>query len=145
MAKNFFSKEQQDRIVESIKIAEKNTSGEIQLHLEETCKAEVLDRAVEVFSTIGMDKTELKNGVLFYLAVKDKKFAIIGDAGIDAVVPADFWNTIKDRMHTQFKEGNFCDGVCEGILKAGEQLKAHFPYQDGDTNELSDDISFGNN
>ena len=145
MAKDFFSKDEQLRIVDSIKMAQANTSGEIQLHLEEHCKGTALERAVEVFEKIGMHKTALKNGVLFYLAVKDKKFAILGDSGINNVVPAHFWDDIKERMHQQFVEGNFCIGVCDGILKAGEQLKAHFPYQTGDFNELSDEISFGNN
>ncbi|TAH25254.1 MAG: TPM domain-containing protein [Cytophagales bacterium] len=143
MAKDFFSKNQQDQIVESIKIAERNTSGEIQLHVEEYCKLDPIERAIEVFSHLEIHKTELKNGVLFYLAVKDKKFAIIGDEGINKLVPDDFWETIKSEMKSNFKAGRFCEGICEGILKAGEQLKMHFPYQANDSNELSDEISFG--
>ena len=143
MAKDFFSKEEQEQIVASIKAAEKNTSGEVQVHVEEYCKKEPMERAKDVFASIGMHKTELKNGVLFYLAVKDKKFAILGDSGIDKVVPAHFWDIIKDQMTILFKAGNICVGLCDGILKAGEQLTAHFPYQSNDANELSDEISFG--
>jgi uncharacterized membrane protein len=90
-----------------------------------------------------MDATELKNGVLIYLAVKDQNFVICGDKGINDVVPADFWNSTKDAMATQFKSGNFKQGLIDGITKAGEQLKKYFPYQDGDTNELSNEISKG--
>jgi len=143
MAKDFFSKEEQEQIVASIKAAEINTSGEVQVHVEEYCKKEPMERAKEVFESIGMHKTELRNGVLFYLAVKDKKFAILGDAGIDKVVPTHFWDIIKDQMTTQFKADKICNGLCEGILTAGDQLKAHFPYQSNDSNELSDEISFG--
>ncbi len=143
MAKDFFSKVEQEQIVNSIKAAEKNTSGEVQVHVEEYCKPAPMERAKEVFAMIGMHKTALQNGVLFYLAVKDKKFAILGDAGIDKAVPTDFWDSIKNQMTVQFKNGHIAAGLCEGILAAGEQLKAHFPYQNDDTNELPDEISFG--
>jgi uncharacterized membrane protein len=92
-----------------------------------------------------MHKTKLRNGVLFYLAIKDKKFAILGDAGINAAVPGDFWEKIKNYMQEEFRKGNFTEGLCEGIRMAGEQLKSHFPYQSDDVNELPDDISFSNN
>ena len=145
MAKDFFSAEEKVKIVDAIQEAEKNTSGEIRLHIENYCKAEVLDRASEVFATLKMHKTALRNGVLFYLAVKDHKFAILGDAGINAVVPPDFWDQIKNEMEGKFKENFFCDGICNGIKAAGMQLKSHFPYQLDDINELPDDISFGKN
>ena len=145
MAKDLFNEAQQKAIVDSIKAAELNTSGEVQVHIENTCKKEVMDRATEVFSTLNMHKTNLRNGVLFYLAVKDKKFAILGDAGINAAVAPDFWETIKNDMQVEFRQGKFTEGLCGGILKAGEQLKSHFPYQSDDVNELPDDISFSNN
>lgn len=145
MAIHLFNDAQQKAIVDSIKEAELNTSGEVQVHIENTCKKEVMDRATEVFASLNMHKTKLRNGVLFYLAVKDKKFAILGDAGINAVVPPDFWESIKNHMQGQFRQGNFTEGLCEGIRKAGEQLKSHFPYQSDDVNELPDDISFSNN
>src|SRR6478736_1647258 len=143
MAKTFFSEQEQAAIVDAIKEAEKNTSGEVQVHLENHCKEDVLDRAAEVFKILKMHETKLRNGVLFYLAIKDKKFAILGDAGINSKVPDHFWDDIKLMMQNKFKEGKFKDGLCQGILKAGEQLKTHFPYSKDDINELSDDISFG--
>jgi len=144
-AKNFFSKQQQEQIVNAIKTAELNTSGEVRVHVEESCKDEVLDRAAFVFSKLKMHETALRNGVLFYLAIKARKFAILGDAGINQKVDDNFWDEINAHVLGRFKEGKHADGLAEGIIKAGEQLKAHFPYQDDDINELSDDISFGKN
>ena len=141
-AKNFFSKTQQQAILNSIKAAELNTSGEVKVHIENHCKGPVLDRAAEIFSLLNMHKTKLRNGVLFYLAVKDHKFAILGDAGINSVVSGNFWDSIKEDMQKQFQQGKFTEGLSEGIQRAGEQLKVHFPYQSDDVNELPDDISF---
>ena len=145
MATHFFHRKEEEIILNAIKEAEKNTSGEIQVHVENRCKKETMDRATEVFAMLKMHKTKLRNGVLFYLAVEDKKFAILGDAGINAAVPTDFWVKIKDNMQNDFKAGNFAKGLSEGILEAGKQLKKHFPFDRGDINELSDDISFSNN
>ena len=129
----------------AIEEAEKSTSGEIRVHFENHCKNEVLDRAAEIFAKLHMHETKLRNGVLFYVAVKDHKFAILGDKGINKVVPDDFWDEIKEHMQKRFKEKEFIAGIREGILKAGQQLKSHFPYQKDDKNELSDDISYENN
>ena len=145
MAKHFFTHKEEEIILNAIKEAEKNTSGEIQIHVENRCKKETMDRASEVFAMLKMHKTKLRNGVLFYLAVEDKKFAILGDSGINAAVPADFWVKIKDNMQNDFKAGNFAKGLSEGIQETGKQLEKHFPFDKGDVNELSDDISFGNN
>jgi len=142
---NFFSKEEKKQITDAIAEAEKNTSGEIRLHAEGQCKLDVLDRAAYIFEKLNMHKTEQRNGVLFYLAVHDRKFAIIGDAGINKLVPTDFWDVIKETMLTYFKEGKFTEGLTKGILMAGEQLKANFPYQKEDENELSNEISFDKN
>jgi uncharacterized membrane protein len=138
-----FTKEQQKQIVEAIKQAEHNTSGEIRVHIENSCKKDVLDRAADVFAMLKMHKTELRNGVLFYLSVEDRKFAILGDAGINAKVSSDFWESVKEAVLEQFKLGNNTEGLVKGILMAGEKLKKHFPYQKDDVNELSDEISFG--
>ena len=143
MASKFFSSEKKQQIVSAIKEAELNTSGEIRVHIENHCKREVLDRATSVFASLKMHKTKLRNGVLFYLAIKDHKFAILGDGGINAVVPDDFWDNIKEMMQLKFKEGEFTAGLSSGIKMAGEQLKVHFPYRSDDINELDDDISFG--
>lgn len=139
----FFSKAEEILIMDAIRQAEKNTSGEIRLHVENKCKGDVLDRAAIVFDLLKMQKTELRNGVLFYLAIRDKKFAIIGDAGINAKVADDFWDQIKSMMLDKFKMGEFAEGVAEGIQKTGEQLQEHFKYMDDDINELSDEISYG--
>jgi len=139
----YFTEENKLQIANAIRAAETNTSGEIRVHIEKHCREDVLDRAAFWFEKLEMHKTELRNGVLFYLAIEDHKFAILGDAGINMKVPADFWNETKDIVISRFKEGAFADGLSAGIIKAGEQLKAHFPYKTGDVNELSNDISFG--
>ena len=141
-ARSFFSKEEQQKIVAAIKKAELNTSGEIRVHIENHCKTEVLERAAEMVYELKMNRTAARNGILFYLAVKDRKFAIIGDEGINRNVEHDFWNDIKDEMTAKFKNGQFAEGLTNGILKCGEKLKKYFPYQDDDVNELSDEISF---
>ncbi len=145
MAKDMFTKEQKNQIVASIKSAEKLTSGEIQVHIDNHCKKDVLDRAAEVFAILKMHKTKLRNGVLFYMATKDHKFAILGDAGINKTVPDNFWDHIKEKMMENFKEGKITEGLSAGIEMAGEALAEHFPIQDDDVNELPDEISFGKN
>jgi uncharacterized membrane protein len=142
-SEEFLTKEEESAIVEAIRVAEKETSGEIRVHIEKSTSKVPFDRALEVFHELKMDETHLKNGVLIYLAVADKKFVICGDQGINEVVPVDFWDSTKDIMATQFKTGNFKQGLIEGIVKAGEQLRQHFPYEEGDTNELSNEISKG--
>ena len=142
-AVKFFSKEEKERIKAAVKEAELSTSGEIRVHIDNHCKEDVLDRAAWWFGKLEMHKTEQRNGVLFYLAVKDHKFAILGDAGINSVTPEEFWDKIKEEMLLYFKEGKFSEGLSKGILLAGEALREHFPYQENDVNELSDDISFG--
>lgn len=143
-AKSFFTEEQKTRIEASIAAAEMNTSGEIRVHIEDHCKDEVLTRAAHIFHKLGMDKTDLHNGVLFYLAVKDHKFAILGDNGINKAVPTEFWDHIRDNMQQRFMAGQFTEGLCEGIERAGEQLKAHFPYNKDDKDELSNEVTFDN-
>ena len=141
-ASSFFSKEQQAQILASVREAEKETSGEIRVHIESKLKGDLLDRAAWLFKKLGMHKTAERNGVLFYLAVGDRKFAILGDAGINAKVPAGFWDDVSELMTKNFKEGKFTEGLSEGILMAGEHLKIHFPHRPDDVNELSDEISF---
>jgi uncharacterized membrane protein len=141
-AKNFFTDEQKSRIKQAIISAELNTSGEIRVHLENHCGEDVLDRAAFLFDKLEMKKTDMRNAVLFYVAVKDKKFAVIGDSGINSLVEENFWEDVKSLLLEQFKNGNFTEGLVAGISKAGEKLKKHFPYQTDDTNELSNEISF---
>lgn len=141
--KNFLNETDKKSIVEAIKEAELNTSGEIRVHIESRCKGDVLDRAAYLFKKLQMHKTEQRNGVLFYLAYTDRKFAILGDGGINEKVPENFWDMIKEKMSEKFKEGKFSEGLAEGIKESGQQLKAHFPHMSDDVNELSDEISFG--
>jgi len=139
----FFTKEEKEDIVLAIKSAELDTSGEIRVHVEEKHKGDVKNQAAHLFKKLDMHKTEQRNGVLFYLAVKNRKFAILGDVGINKVVPEDFWDGVRDKMLDHFRENHFSDGLVEGITLAGKLLKKHFPYQKDDVNELPDEISFG--
>ena len=141
-ASSFFTDDQQAQLLSAVKEAEKATSGEVRVHIETSFTGDVLDRAAWVFKKLDMHKTEERNGVLFYLAVENKQFAIIGDAGINSKVPAGFWDEISSILMKNFREGRFTEGLAEGIIMAGKQLKTHFPYQSDDKNELSDDISF---
>lgn len=144
MAKHLFSQEEKEIITAAIKAAELETSGEIQVHIENHCGDNVLDRAAEIFETLKMHQTQERNAVLFYLAVEDHQFAILGDCGINWVVPANFWENIKNEMVIHFKNKDFTEGLRLGIEMCGQQLKSHFPYnQEGDINELPDEISFG--
>jgi uncharacterized membrane protein len=138
-----FSKEQKELIIKAIKDAELNTSGEIRVHIENNCPEDVKDRAAYWFAKLKMHQTELRNGVLFYLALNHKKFAILGDTGINSVVPENFWNDTKEAMLPHFVIGDFAEGLSKGIQMAGEKLKQYFSYQKDDINELDDEISFG--
>lgn len=141
---NLFTDEEKKAIVEAIANAEAMTSGEIRLHIEAKCKTEnPLDRTLEVFYQLKMNETAQQNGVLIYLAYEDHKFAIIGDKGINAVVPGTFWDGIKEVMAGHFKEKEFFQGVVFAIKETGFHLKQYFPLQDNDKNELTNEISEG--
>jgi uncharacterized membrane protein len=137
-----FSEAEQSAIVQAIKKAEQNTSGEIRVHLDKSCSGDPYKRAVHVFEKLSMHKTAQRNGVLFYLSIEDHKLAIIGDKGINEKVPADFWHVILEDTVQLFKQGKLAEGLTQGIAKAGQQLSAFFPYHKDDHNELSNDISF---
>ncbi len=141
--KKFFSEEESARLIHAIREAEKSSSGEIRIHVEETCDYDPVERAWQVFRKLAMHKTALRNGVLFYLATHDQTFAILGDEGIHQQVPEGFWDEVRDVMQPSFRKGKFVEGLEDGIRLAGEKLKAFFPYQDDDVNELPDDISIG--
>jgi uncharacterized membrane protein len=143
MSKIVFSKEDRKRLMEAIRQAEKNTSGEIRVHLDNKCPEELMDRAAFIFEELKMHKTKLRNGVLFYLAIEDHLFAILGDVGINQKVFNGFWDEIKREMLVLLKSNDPVGALEKGILMAGEQLKAHFHYQSDDVNELSDEISIG--
>jgi len=144
MPKDTITPADEQKIKAAIQEAERNTSGEIRVHIESSCDGDVLDRATEVFAALHMHQTKLRNGVLFYVALEDHQFAVLGDAGINAIVPDHFWEDITAEVIQHFKQQDYARGLAEGIKMAGQQLKAHFPYDaTGDLNELSDDISFG--
>lgn len=141
--RRFFSAAEQHRIVAAIQRAERETSGEIRVHVEERCPGDAYARAREVFAALGMYRTQQRNGTLIYLAVGDRKFAVIGDEGIHAVVPPGFWDTVRDAMATHFRAGSFVVGVCAGVAAIGEQLQAYFPWTLADQAELTDEVSEG--
>lgn len=142
--KSFFNDAEKQAIVKAIADAELMTSGEIRVHIEPRCKNEnVLDRAVEVFHQLKMDATAQHNGVLIYLAYKDHRFAILGDKGINAVVPADFWDATKEVMQEHFARKEFFQGIVFAIKEAGFHLQHYFPLLENDKNELPNEISEG--
>lgn len=144
-ARQILNNEEDHRVVEAIRQAELNTSGEIKVHIENHCRGDVEERSLFVFNRLKLNETKLRNGVLIYLAVKDRKFAILGDEGINNVVEDGFWNDVKDLMQSRFKESRIAEGLEEGIMRCGEKLKTFFPYQSNDINEISDEISYENN
>jgi uncharacterized membrane protein len=139
-----FSDEKKAGVKRAIEVAEMNTSGEIRVHLEDICKKNVFDRAVDIFKKLEMHKTKLRNGILFYVAVRDRKFVIIGDIGINKKVHEGFWDSIKETVFEYFKADKITEGLIEGIRLAGEKLKEYFPYEISDVDELPNDISYGN-
>jgi len=140
---DFLTASQEQQIIEAIKTAEKNTSGEIRVHLEKSTDKPPMERALEVFHFLKMDATKLRNGVLFYFAVESKKFSILGDEAINNKVPENFWETEKELVLTYFSKGDFSKGIELAIIEVGKKLKEFFPYQSNDTNELSNEISKG--
>ena len=141
-ADKFLTAEQQETVVAAVRCAERGTSGEIRIHIDADCAGDPVKRAEEVFVKLGMHKTELRNGVLIYLACNSRVFAIIGDKGINDVVPEDFWNDVAQTMSDSFRKGDFTGGLCQGVQLAGEKLKSFFPHKVDDVNELPDEISF---
>ena len=138
----FFSGKEKKQILAAVREAEKNTSGEIRVHLAYKTRGPVFGHAQKVFQKIGMTKTAERNGVLIFLATKDKKFAVLGDAGINEKVPKGFWNDVVQIMQEHFSQNEFAEGISEAVLRVGEKLKAYFPHQANDKNELPDGISY---
>ena len=142
---DFLTPSEESEVIDAIRKAEFQTSGEIRVHLESHCKKEAMTHAIEIFKILHMDNTKNSNGVLIYIAVNDQTLVILGDEGINKVVPNDFWESTKNIIISHIKKGNTKNGLVKGILKAGEQLKKFFPYSLDDSNELPDSISFGEN
>jgi uncharacterized membrane protein len=142
MKRRFLTEEEQNRIVEAIREAENMTSGEIRVHVQARCGADPYLDAQKVFDKLGMSATAQRNGVLFFMAYKSRKFAVLGDKGINEAVPDDFWQSTVDVMTPLCREGRFADALVAGVLKAGEALKKYFPHQRDDVNELDDGVSY---
>jgi uncharacterized membrane protein len=136
------TKDEQDIIVRAIREAEDKTSGEIRVHIAKHCKGDVLDRAAEVFDRLKMHETNLRNGTLIYVAPNEKQLAIIGDKGINKIVPLNFWDKDIELMLSYFKQDKLVEGICEGVKQVGSLLKEYFPAEAQNPNELPDDISF---
>lgn len=143
--KPFFTPEENDRIIQAICEAERQTSGEIRLFVESKCKyVDPLDRAVEVFYQLKMENTELKNGVIFYVATKDRQLAIYADKGIHEATGTEHWKNIVNEILAVFGRDNVISGIVKTIQLIGDALKHHFPYdEEVDKNELPDEIIFG--
>ena len=140
---DFLTADQQATVVDAVRLAEKRTSGEIRIHIDGECEGNPMERAEEVFGKLGMHRTELRNGILIYLACNTKVFAIIGDKGINDLVPEHFWEDVIEVMGREFHEGRFTEGLVQAVLKAGDKLQEYFPHQSDDVNEQPDEISFG--
>ncbi|MEY2799174.1 MAG: hypothetical protein RI934_162 [Bacteroidota bacterium] len=141
MGINRFSKDQQQQVKAAIEKAELQTSCEIRVFVEDFSKIDVLDRAAFQFKKLAMHETALRNGVLIYLATEDKKFAIIGDAGINQHTGNEFWDSVKELMLTEFKKEDLTNGLIIGIAAIAEKVKLFFPYEMGDKNEISNEIA----
>lgn len=140
----YITAEDEKEIVRAIQMAEHKTSGEIRVHIESNSQGEKLEHhAQKIFFKLKMQETKLRNGVLIYLAIDDRRFYILGDKGIHDKVPDDFWENTKTVMQKHFKNADFKGGLISGILMVGTQLKQLFPGLDNDTNELPDEISRG--
>ena len=139
---DFLSKDDQTRITDAITMAEKRTSGEICVHITPKCGGDVMEAAEKKFNKLGLYKTERRNAVIIYVAYKSKKFAILGDEGINNVVPDDYWETAKDTLYRFLAEGKPGDGLCEVVRQIGDALSTFFPPVDNDVNELSNEVSY---
>jgi len=143
--KEFFSIEENEKIVAAIRNAEMSTSGEVRVFVENRCRfIDPLERALEIFSELKMDKTQDRNAVLLYVALKDRQLAVYADKGIHEKVGQQFWEEEVNKILLQFDKENYADGISNCITKIGEALQLNFPYQkDTDKNELPDEIIFG--
>jgi uncharacterized membrane protein len=147
----FFSKKQflteagNQLVVTAIQSAERQTSGEIRVYIESRCKyVDPLDRATEVFAALKMEQTAARNGVLVYVALKDRQLALYGDKGIHEKVGDAFWSEQVRSILSHFNKSNYAEGIAGVVREIGEALRAHFPYDPGtDKNELPDDIVYG--
>ena len=139
--KDFIASLDQPRIVEAIHTAEQLTSGEIRVHVQPRARGEIRNVAERTFERLGMTKTALRNGVLLFIACEEQRFVILGDEGINAKVPAGFWDEIAAKLTIRFQHREFTEGIVEAIHSAGEELRHYFPRAHDDVNELTNDIN----
>ena len=142
-AEELLSPAERERVRDAVRTAEKRTSGEIRVHLDNVISGDVLDHAAVVFTELHMHRTKERNGALIYVSVPQRRAAVIGDAGLNAKLPHGYWNDVLAMLIGEFKADRYCDGLCKAVALLGEQLHAHFPHERGDVNELGDDISYG--
>jgi uncharacterized membrane protein len=138
----FLSNKEKKIIVATIRAAEMKTSGEIRVHLQSVAKPDILAHGKEVFEKLGMAKTDQRNGVLIFVATRDKRFSVLADSGIHREIEQEFWNELAKKMEDHFRQNRFADGIVEAVAAIGEHLAKHFPREQNDVNELSDAISY---
>lgn len=143
--KTLFSEEDTRMIVKAIRSAEKRTSGEVRVFVENRCSwMDAMDRAAEIFFTLQMEKTEDRNAVLVYIALKDHQLAVFGDEGIHKKVGSEYWHKVVGEMLASFNKADYAKGIAECVVQIGEALTTHFPFErESDKNELPDEIVFG--
>lgn len=142
-AEEFLTPAELERVRAAVREAESGTSGEIRVHLDDTVVDDVLDHAAFIFQELGMHRTKDRNGALIYVSVAERRAAVIGDRGIHERLPEGFWNDTLSVVLEHFAAGRYADGLCLGVEQLGRQLKAHFPRERNDRNELSDEVSIG--
>ncbi|MCB9168077.1 MAG: TPM domain-containing protein [Flavobacteriales bacterium] len=142
-AAEFLTDTEREQVKLAVREAEHATSGEIRVHLDDRIVEDTLDHAAFVFEELGMHRTEQRNGVLIYVSVADHRLAVLGDKGINAIVPKDFWKDVIAVLRLHFAADERAQGLSEAVRLVGEKLKTHFPYRKDDRNELPDDISIG--
>ena len=142
-ADQFLDAAGRERVREAIGAAERRTSGELRVHLEDHIEEDVLDHAAYVFEELGMHRTRERNGVLVYVAVADRRVAVLGDAGINEKVPEGFWTDVVGLLKLHFAAGRHAEGLVEAVHQIGEKLSAYFPLRKDDTDELSNEVSIG--
>ena len=140
--KKILSVSDEARLIKAIQLAELKTSGEVRILLEKTIKGDALDECKKKFTELNMHQTKDRNGILFYLAINSKSFAVWGDEGIHQKVSDEFWKSITDCAIGYFKQNDLITGIEKSVELCGEKLKIHFPLQTDDKNELSNDISY---
>ncbi len=142
---DFFTAEEQEKIVEAIRQAETSTSGEIRIYIEsKNPLVDTVERAKEIFYNLEMDNTAHRNGVLLYMATKHQELALFGDEGIHQKVGTEFWNTAVQEMLAGIDAKEMSYAIEKCIKTIGDTLKEKFPYDAAtDKNELPDDIVFG--